>query len=131
MLATCIHPLCSGPVPTVLETEKLCPLHFLRKVEQSCGQIHREILGGGLEARKQAEINEFLASQALTLAHLVTSGTRLADDARPCILNAFLTLINLCERVARISGEDHAQIGRAGVRRPLAVTAWPAVGAKS
>jgi hypothetical protein len=131
MLATCIHPLCSGPVPAVLEKERLCPLHFLRKVEQGCREIHRETLAGGLDGRRQAEINEFLAGQALALAQLATSGTRLADDARPCILNAFLTLINLCERVARLAGEDHVQAGRAGMRRPLAVTAWPAVGAKS
>lgn len=56
---------------------------------------------GGLDGRRCTEINQFLSTRAMVLAQLATSGTRLRDDTRPCLLNVFLTLVNVCERVAR------------------------------
>ncbi|HEV2386000.1 MAG TPA: hypothetical protein VGS20_01980 [Candidatus Acidoferrales bacterium] len=130
MRPACNHPLCRQSVPLVLQNDGLCPLHFLRRVDERCREIHRETLGG-LDGRRQAEINDYLAAQALALAKLATSGTRLPDDVRPCILNAFLTLINVCERVARQAAQEHTHPGLPAVPPPLVVTAWRGAGAKS
>jgi hypothetical protein len=116
----CQYPLCRGTVPQVLESQGLCALHFLRKVEAQCLDVRREALVGRLEPRRQAEIHEFLFSQALVLAQLATSGMRLGDDARPCILNVLLTLINVCERVSRSGGEQDRPEKLARGVRPLA-----------
>lgn len=120
MKGGCQYTLCRGTVPKVLESQGLCALHFLRNVEAQCLAVRREALVGRLEPRRQAEIHEFLFSQALVLAQLATSGARLGDDARPCILNVFLTLINACERVSRPAGEPGRTEGLTARVRPLA-----------
>jgi hypothetical protein len=115
----CQYPLCRGFVPLVLAREGLCPLHFLRKVEAECSEFRREAMLGELDSRRVAEINQFLANRATVLAKLATSGTRLRDEARPCLLSAFLTLVNVCERLARISGTGN-EPKMARVHRPMA-----------
>lgn len=121
MDAPCKYPLCRRNVPLVLENEGLCPLHFLRKLDGECSQIRREAIGGGLDGRRSAEINTFLSTRAMVLAQLATSGTRLRDEARPYLLSVFLTLLNVCERLARASDETRQEPGLPGVRRKLAV----------
>jgi len=123
----CQHPLCRGTVPRVLEPERLCLLHFLRQLDAQCSEIRRETLLGGLDGRRRVEINEFLSTRAIVLAQLATSGTRLRDDTRPCLLSVFLTLINVCERVARSGVEErpepafgHVQAGMAAAMRQRA-----------
>jgi hypothetical protein len=105
----CQHPLCRGTVPRELEQEKLCLLHFLRQLDSQCSEIRRETLLGALDGRRRVEINEFLSARAIVLAQLATSGTRLRDDTRPCLLSVFLTLINVCERVARNGVDDRPE----------------------
>ena len=126
----CQYPLCRNTVPHVLETEGLCPLHFLRKIDAECSQIRREALPGQVDGRRCAEINEFLSTRAIILAQLGTSGARLRDDTRPCLLSVFLTLINVCERVTRAAaGDDHTEPVLGAVRSPL-VAALPLAGMK-
>lgn len=116
----CQYPLCRDEVPFVLEGEGLCPLHFLRKVDAECAEFRREAMLGGLDERRSAEINHFLSTRAMVLAQLATSGTRLRDDTRPCLLSVFLTLVNVCERLARASSNPDAERPiLARVRRPL------------
>lgn len=110
MAQGCQYPLCRGSVPPVLESQRLCPLHFLRKIEAQCVEIRREALAGRVDARRKTEINEFLFAQAQVLAQLATCGTRLGDEARPCILNVFLTLINVCERVGRVNRPESEEV---------------------
>lgn len=113
MAQGCQYPLCRSNVPPVLESQNLCALHFLRKIESECVHIRREAMAGEIDSRRKAEIHDFLFAQAQVLAQLATCGARLNDDARPCILNAFLTLINLCERLARLSRAEAEEAARA------------------
>jgi hypothetical protein len=124
----CQHPLCRGSVPKVLEQEKLCPLHFLRQMEAQCSEIRRETLLGGIDGRRRAEVGEFLSTRAMILAQLATSGTQLRDDTRPFLLSVFLTLINVCERLARVGAEDRSEHSLR--MRPKLVAAMPAAGMK-
>lgn len=127
-MAECQYPQCRGSVPSVLEREALCPLHFIRKIEARCQDIRREALRGPLPVDRRSEINEYLYAQAIILAQIATSGERLPDDTRPCLLSVFLTLINVCEKVARASRDESADAILPALA-PLAV-AWPAAAAK-
>lgn len=124
----CHYPLCRNSVPSVLESEGLCPLHFIRKIDLRCREIRRETLRGDLSPERRLEMNEYLYAQAIILAQIATSGARLNDETRPCLLSAFLTLINVCERVARTSRDEH----RGTAIAPLArlAPAWPVAAAK-
>jgi hypothetical protein len=97
-------------------------------MEAQCSEIRRETLFGGIDGRRRAEIGEFLSTRAMILAQLATSGTRLRDDTRPCLLSVFLTLINVCERLARTGAEDRSQPAL-HLRANLAA-AMPAAGIK-
>jgi hypothetical protein len=119
MSAACQYPLCRNTVPTVLEREGFCPLHFLKRLDAQCSEIRRETLGGRLDGHRSAEINEFLSTRAAALAQLATCGARLRDDARPCLLSVFLALVNLGERVARASGEDKQEVPLVAMRPRL------------
>lgn len=128
MAPGCHYPLCRGSVPLALEHEGLCPLHFVRKVDASCQEIRREALGGRLPFQRREEINEYLYSQAIVLAQIATSGARLPDQTRPCLLSVFLTLINVCERVARTSNAESEGTKLASL--PSMAAAMPAAVAK-
>jgi hypothetical protein len=128
MTAECQYPQCRGSVPLVLEREGLCPLHFIRKIEARCQDIRREALRGPLAVDRRSEINEYLYAQAIILAQIATSGERLPDDTRPCLLSVFLTLINVCEKVAQSSREESAEASLPAF--PHLAAAWPAVAVK-
>ncbi|HVB33386.1 MAG TPA: hypothetical protein VNJ52_03290 [Patescibacteria group bacterium] len=128
MTPECQYPICRGSVPPALEQEGLCPLHFIRKIEARCREIRREAIRGPLPLHRRAEINQYLYGQAIILAQIATSGTRLPDDTRPCLLSVFLTLINVCERVARASGEEQEEAPLAPL--PPLTAAWQAAAAK-
>ena len=98
-------------------------------MEAQCSEIRRETLLGRIDGRRRVEIDEFLATRAMILAQLATSGTRLRDDTRPCLLSVFLTLINVCERLARIGAEDRSEPALRHMR-PSLVAAMPAAGMK-
>ena len=98
-------------------------------MDAQCSEIRRETVFGGVDGRRRAEINDFLSTRAMILAQLATSGTRLRDDTRPCLLSVFLTLINVCERLARTGAEDHPAPVLGHVQAGLAA-AMPAAGMK-
>ena len=128
MTPGCQYPLCRGSVPLVLEREGLCPLHFIRKIDSECRDIRREALRGPLPLDRRSEINEYLYAQAIILAQIATSGERLPDPTRQCLLSAFLTLINICEKVAQSSREDNVEAALPAF--PAMAVAWPAAAAK-
>ena len=128
MTPGCQYPQCRGSVPLVLEREGLCPLHFIRKIDAECRDIRREALRGPLPFDRRSEINEYLYAQAIILAQIATSGERLPDPTRQCLLSAFLTLINICEKVARSSRRESPEENLHAFP-PMAV-AWPAAAAK-
>lgn len=128
MTPGCQHPQCRGSVPLVLEREGLCPLHFIRKIDAECRDIRREAHLGRLPLDRRSEINEYLYAQAIILAQIATSGERLPDPTRQCLLSVFLTLINVCEKVAQNSREESAEAGLPPL--PSLAVAWPVAAAK-
>ena len=56
MAAPCSATGCKGTTPAVLESEKLCVLHYTLAVEQSCAEMRRETVLGKAPHERQLEI---------------------------------------------------------------------------
>ncbi len=92
---------CKTPVPTELESQRLCVLHFTLSVEQACAEMRRETAAAGrVSAERQAEIASYIVGYAVMLAR-VASSLRLSDELKKRILNTFLTLMVLRENLDR------------------------------
>jgi len=92
---------CGVPVPADLDTEGLCILHFTLSVERACTEMRLETAGGGANAERQAEIANYVAATAVTLARIASAGVGLSDELKKRVLATFLTLINLRENLDR------------------------------
>ena len=106
---------CKASVPTALESEKLCVLHFTLAVEQSCAEMRRETVVSHTPHERQLEIIHFIAERGELLARVATAGLHLPDETKARILNTFLTLMNLRENLDRAALRQ--PIGRTGSRQ--------------
>jgi hypothetical protein len=102
---------CKSSVPTALESEKLCILHFTMGIELSCAGMRRETALGRTPRERQLEIISYIAECGELLARVSTAGLHLPDELKARILNTFLTLMNLREN-----------LDRAALRQPLGRT---------
>jgi hypothetical protein len=91
---------CKASVPAELDSKRLCVLHFTQMIEQSCAEMHRQIVLGGATAERKKEVAVYLGESALLLAR-VTSELRLSDELKRRILSTFLSLMNLRENLER------------------------------
>jgi len=107
---------CKTSVPPELEAVGWCLTHFLASVEQTCAEMHREIVLRGADAERRAAVAGYIRESAQLLAQ-VGSSLRLSDDCKRRILSCFLCLMNLREKLDRISSV------RAVERRPVAIAA--------
>ena len=116
---------CETPVPPELESVGQCVTHFILSVEQTCTQMHREIVLRGVDGERQAAVASYIRENAQLLAG-VSSNLRLSDDLKRRILSSFLCLMNLREKLDRAAGSV-----RLVERRPsgLAAVAGSAVAA--
>jgi hypothetical protein len=94
---------CQAPVPTELETEGLCVLHFLLCTERACSEMRRETAAGGLFAARRAQIETYVATSAMKLACVGTGSLRVSDEMKRRVLTTFLTLMILRENLDRDS----------------------------
>jgi hypothetical protein len=92
---------CETPVPPELESVGRCVAHFLSSVEQTCVEIHREIVLRGVDVERQAAVASYIRESAQLLA-LVSSNLRLTDELKRRILCSFLCLMNLREKLDRV-----------------------------
>lgn len=99
---------CKASVPRELESRRLCLLHFTVVVEQECAEMRRETAVAGVTAERQEAIARYIAEQGDLLAHVATSGVRLADEMKGRILNTFLTLMNLRDNLDRAARRSAA-----------------------
>lgn len=99
---TCL-PGCHTPVPTELEAEKLCALHFTLSVERICGAMRRETVIGGTSAARRSEIGTYVRETAEKLSHVAVVSPPLSDEMKKRVLATFLTLMNLQESLDRSS----------------------------
>ena len=101
MIKTCRMTGCKMPVPSQIESEEHCLLHFTLKLEQKCAELRRETVSGHSSAERSAEIIRFISDQGELLARVSTSGMHMADELKARVLSTFLTLMNLRESLDR------------------------------
>jgi len=111
---TCNAAGCKGIVPSALESERICVLHFTLAIEQSCAEMRRETVLGRAPRERQLEIIRYIADRGELLARAATSGLHLPDELKARVLNTFLTLMNLRENLDRAALRQ--PIGRSGSR---------------
>ena len=92
---------CDTPVPPELESVGRCVTHFISSVEQTCAEIHREIVLRGVDAERQAAVTNYICESAQLLAR-VSSNLCLTDALKRRILWSFLCLMNLRETLNRV-----------------------------
>ena len=114
MPMTCNAAGCKGIVPSALESERICVLHFTLAIEQSCAEMRRETVLGRAPRERQLEIIRYIADRGELLARAATSGLHLPDELKARVLNTFLTLMNLRENLDRAALRQ--PIGRSGSR---------------
>ena len=115
MRGTCSMAGCKAIVPSPLEGEGVCVVHFIVAVENACGEMRRETALGRAPRERQVEIMQYIAGRGELLARTATSGMVLADEMKARILNTFLTLMNLRENLDRAALRQ--PIGRTGASR--------------
>lgn len=98
--STCL-PGCHGLVPTELEAEHLCVLHFILSIENACAEMRRETAMDWASATRRLEMAEYIKTAAMKLSFVATGSARPTDDVKKRILTTFLTLMNLNESIDR------------------------------
>jgi hypothetical protein len=94
-------PGCHAPVPTQLQMERLCVLHFLLGLEHTCADMRRETVVGGSSAARRTEIAFQVKAMAEKLSHVALISPALTDEMKKRVLTALLTLMNLQESLDR------------------------------
>ncbi|MGH9774078.1 MAG: hypothetical protein ACRD50_03920 [Candidatus Acidiferrales bacterium] len=101
MPENCSAPGCKLEIPSELETEHLCLLHFTLYLEQDCGQMRRETALGLAGRERREEMIHSVVERGEKLARVATSGIRLSDEIKARVLSTFLTLMNFRENFDR------------------------------
>ena len=92
---------CQALVPPELGSAGQCVTHFLSSVEETCAQMHREIVLRGGDAERREAIASYIRECAQLLAR-VGSNLRLSDELKRRVLCGFLCLMNLREKLDRV-----------------------------
>ena len=92
---------CKAMVPSALDAEKVCVLHFAVGIDQMCAEMRRETVLGNATHARQAEIMLYISQRGEMLARAATSGLHMPDELKARVLNTFLTLMNLRENLDR------------------------------
>ena len=105
---------CRSRVPSELEPEKRCVLHFTLGLEQACMDMRREAALGKTTRERFDEMGGYIARHGEKLARLATAGAPLTDETKARILSTFLTLMNCRENIERIAHRQEAERKIAG-----------------
>ncbi len=116
MTTACRTTGCKLSVPSQIDSQGFCLLHFTLRLEQTCADMRRETVMGKASHERQVEIMEFIAAQGELLARVATSGLHLADELKARVLSTFLTLMNLRESLDRAA--QRMPPGRTSSRLP-------------
>lgn len=101
MPETCSANGCKAPIPSGLESEHLCLLHFTLVLEQNCAKMRRETATLTTPKERQDEIVRYISDGGEKLARVATSGIHLTDEIKARVLSTFLTLMNFRENLDR------------------------------
>jgi hypothetical protein len=99
----CTQDCCKAPVPTELEIEHLCVLHFIALIENTCADMRRETTMDRTPTNRRSEMADYIKTTAMKLSFVATGSARLTDDTKKRILTTFMTLMNLQENIERSS----------------------------
>jgi hypothetical protein len=104
---------CKAPVPTALNAEGFCIVHFTLNVEQACGELRRETAVNQANTARQAEIADYVGTAAVKLALAANGASPLSDGTKKRVLATFLTLMNLRENLDRAESRfiSHLEVG--------------------
>jgi hypothetical protein len=100
-LKQCCIPGCGTSVPAELDHEGFCVPHFLSSAEKACAEMRRETAAGASNAIRRAELENYVAAEAVKLALVGTGSARLSDEIKKRVLTTFLTLMILRENLDR------------------------------
>ncbi len=101
MPVSCIATGCKESVPLELEPERVCVLHFVASVEQTCADMRRETALGKASRERCDEIERYISERGEKLVRVATSGHRLSGQLKNRVLSLFLILMNLRENLDR------------------------------
>jgi hypothetical protein len=88
-------------VPSELEKDGLCVVHFLLSAERACAEMRRETTLDGTNPTRRAEFETYVAESAVKLAVIGTGSVRLSDEIKKRVLTTFHTLMILRENLDR------------------------------
>jgi hypothetical protein len=94
-------PGCHTPVPTELESDRLCVQHFMTSVERACAGMRRETIQVASNATRRIEIGIYVKSTAEKLSRVAVVSPPLSDEMKKRVLTTFMTLMNLQESLDR------------------------------
>jgi hypothetical protein len=92
---------CQTLVPAELVLERLCVLHFIANIENTCGEMRRETVLDRTSTTRRLEMSDYIKTTAMKLSFVATGSVRLTDDIKKRVLTTFLTLMNLQESMDR------------------------------
>lgn len=98
---SCTQDCCKTAVPTELEVERLCVLHFITLIENTCAEMRRETTMDRTSTNRRSEMTDYIKTTAMKLSFVATGSARLTDDTKKRILTTFMTLMNLQENIER------------------------------
>ena len=113
---------CGTLVPLELESVGQCVTHFISSLEQTCAQMHREIVLCGVDPEREGAVARYITECAQLLAR-VSSNLPLPDELKRRVLSSFLCLMNLREtldrgrsvRLVKLRSSDSAAVARSAV----------------
>lgn len=112
---------CQTPVPTELGMERLCVLHFIASIENSCAEMRREAAMERTSRGRRLEMSDYIKTTAMKLSFVATGSVRLTDDIKKRVLTTFLTLMNLQENIER----SNSRFARLREPKPVVAIAAP------
>jgi hypothetical protein len=115
-------PGCHALLPPELETERLCVLHFILSIENTCSEMRHETAMDGASTSRRLEIVDYIKTTAVKLAFVATGSVRLTDDMKKRILTTFLTLMNLQESIDRCASRLVRLRPPKSIEGPIAAT---------
>jgi hypothetical protein len=101
MLSACSAKGCKAVVPSELDGEHMCILHFTLFLEQECADMRRETATAHTSHERQVEMFKKIQNRGDVLVRVATSGFTMTDEIKARILSTLLTLMNCRESMER------------------------------
>ena len=108
MADACSGKGCRAIVPSGLEEQRMCVLHFTLFIEQECAEMRRESALGHISHERREEFMSRIVDRGELLVNVATSGFSMSDELKARILSTLLTLMNCRENMDRAAMRQSA-----------------------